>query len=439
MSDGEAQQHVAKEGDIVIIQERYDCMSFVLLKKDACLNNRYGRFAHNDVLGKPLGRRWDALSHPGANAGSQQCAGFVHVLAPTPELWSMAILHRTQIVYPHDSAIIAMYLDLRPGSIVIESGTGSGSASTAFARVVAPHGRVLSFEFHRPRAEAAAEDFRTLGIADVVTVRGGVDVVEKGFVGVPDGHADAVFLDLPAPYKMGAELARVLRPDGAVCTFSPCLEQVQRTCAMLREGPFHSVRTITAPVRTYETRERGLDTPGFDDLFGADGKLLPAKAPSGGAAPSTFNQAQQGRTVVKRRRSDGCNGNASATNAVTAVLPAGAGGNVNGVCDGDVAPEPDGPPVTKRARRQPKTAAAERSAIAAAAGEGAHDGRVLRPSAILRSKPFSSMKGHTSYLTFARRMHDDGEVQASASKSRAAKVGAEVAHARLSAENCVLS
>lgn len=38
-------------------------------------------------------------------------------------------------------------------------------------------------------------------------------------------------------------VARSLRPDGVVCSFSPCIEQVQQTCEALEEYGFGDTRT----------------------------------------------------------------------------------------------------------------------------------------------------------------------------------------------------
>lgn len=48
--------------------------------------------------------------------------GWGHVLQPTPELWSLTLPHRTQIIYTPDISMILLQLDLVPGSVVIEAG-----------------------------------------------------------------------------------------------------------------------------------------------------------------------------------------------------------------------------------------------------------------------------------------------------------------------------
>ncbi|KAH1120262.1 hypothetical protein J1N35_003422 [Gossypium stocksii] len=58
------------------------------------------------------------------------------------ELWTLILSHRTQILYIADISFVIMYLEVVPGCLVLETGTGSGSLTTLFARAVAPTGRV---------------------------------------------------------------------------------------------------------------------------------------------------------------------------------------------------------------------------------------------------------------------------------------------------------
>lgn len=111
---------------------------------------------------------WIGLPY-GSRATSTAGTGWVYLLAPTPELWTRALPHRTQILYAADIGAVCAGLDLAPGCVVLECGTGSGSLTHALARSVHPGGAVHTFEFHGERAARARAEFEGHGLGGVVT------------------------------------------------------------------------------------------------------------------------------------------------------------------------------------------------------------------------------------------------------------------------------
>lgn len=59
-----------------------------------------------DWIGQPFGSKLRS---------SKDGSGWVYVLAPTPELWTQVLRHRTQILYVADISMVCMMLELRPG------------------------------------------------------------------------------------------------------------------------------------------------------------------------------------------------------------------------------------------------------------------------------------------------------------------------------------
>ena len=215
-------------GDLVVVYEGFNRQKAVTVAEKGCYQNRYGTFPHKEWVGKPFGSKVYGKGE----------AGFVWILAPTPELWTKVLPHRTQILYLPDISLVCHALELKPGSVVLESGTGSGSLTHSLIRAVAPSGHVYTFEFNRVRAEAASEEIVSHGLTEHCTVTHR-DVEALGFPDELEDRCDAAFLDLPGPHKCIPSVAKCLRPDGVVCSFSPCIEQVQRCCQALEaEGTY---------------------------------------------------------------------------------------------------------------------------------------------------------------------------------------------------------
>ncbi|KMZ59431.1 putative tRNA (Adenine-N(1)-)-methyltransferase catalytic subunit [Zostera marina] len=228
-------------GDLAIVYEKHEIMRPIIVTPNAELHNRFGVFMHNDWVGKPFGSR--VLSVKGVQ-------GYVYILAATPEIWTLCLQHRTQILYLADISLVIMYLEIVPGCLVLESGTGTGSLTTSIARSVAPNGHVHTFDFHEQRAQSARADFDKNGISNLVTV-GVRDIQGEGFPDEFQAKVDSIFLDLPQPWCVVPSAAKMLKQDGVMCSFSPCIEQVQCTCEALA-SQFTEIRTFEILLRHYE-------------------------------------------------------------------------------------------------------------------------------------------------------------------------------------------
>lgn len=152
------------------------------------------------------------------------------------------------------------------------------------------HGHVYSFEYHKPRAEQLREELVSHGLDPMVTVTNR-DVYEDGFCLDDDNapNADVIFLDLPAPWLALKHLTRSPPPPSVVkavasdpstpsaeppastpakpfrsalnpksttriCTFSPCIEQVQKTVAAMRSYGWINIEMFTMEHKRLEVR-----------------------------------------------------------------------------------------------------------------------------------------------------------------------------------------
>ncbi|KAK2880140.1 tRNA (adenine-N(1)-)-methyltransferase catalytic subunit trm61 [Arthroderma sp. PD_2] len=236
-------------------------------------------------------------NQPSHKTAVSASSGFIHILQPTPESWTSSLPHRTQVVYTPDSSYILHRLRVRPGSTIIEAGAGSGSFTHASARAVfsgypsstddSRRGKVCSFEFHSQRVESIRRELREHGLDGIVRLNHR-DVCEDGFlladrsIDNESPRANAIFLDLPAPWLALKHLVREpadgkvspLDPSTPVhiCTFSPCLEQAQQTISTLRQYSWLSISMVEVAHKQIEVRRERYGVE-------SDGKNAPMPGP----------------------------------------------------------------------------------------------------------------------------------------------------------------
>ncbi|KNH04314.1 hypothetical protein XU18_4404 [Perkinsela sp. CCAP 1560/4] len=189
----------------------------------------------------------------------------IYLLRPTPSLISKMLPRYTQIIFPEDMAAICSELKVIPGSYVLESGTGSGSLTHRFALSILPHGHLTTVEFHATRHIKIAEMLEKHGLSPhpVTLLSGDVSCASTTNALISSSY-DCVFLDIPNPWdflKNGQH--RLLKTGGSFASFSPCIEQVQKTVHWLSKiGTFTNIRTIEVRSRWYNALSNRDDTTG---------------------------------------------------------------------------------------------------------------------------------------------------------------------------------
>lgn len=273
---------IIADGDLILAWMSRSNIRPIVMKAGETFHSQFGSFAHSNIIGKPFGSQI-----PG-----QGGRGFIHVIEPTPELWSLSLRHRTQIVYTPDASYIVQRLKIRPGSRVLEAGTGSGSFTHALARTVSNSGQLFTFEFHGPRYEEALKEIKEHKI-DTNTIITHRDVCMDGFSNptianahdpeavkkhllemagqkipeeqsteqIPDEQvkdinlqANAVFLDLPSPWLAIPHLTKVMddSQEAFICCFSPCIEQVSRAVETLRKEGWRKIEMVEVSSKRWE-------------------------------------------------------------------------------------------------------------------------------------------------------------------------------------------
>jgi tRNA (adenine57-N1/adenine58-N1)-methyltransferase len=341
-----------------IIHLRRDNHQALVLKANtpgtppSILQTRFGEFPHSSFINQPYGAQVRASApqnssrkrkRPGTTDSASPtpattetdlpqpaAAGFLHVLAPTAELWTASLPHRTQVVYTPDSSYILHRLNVHPGTCLIEAGAGSGSFSHAAVRAIysgypdnrdLPNttspppartlGKVYSYEFHHERAEKLRVEIAAHNLDGLIEITH-KDVCASGFL-LPSTspRAHAIFLDLPAPWLALPHLVRAepspLDPDHEVriCTFSPCIEQVTRTVATLRELGWVDITTVEISHQRIEVRRQA--QRGYDD--GGAGPRTVAEALQRLKAVNQFREARKEvqSSLLRKSRNDGGN------------------------------------------------------------------------------------------------------------------------------------
>lgn len=232
------------EGDTVLFLTERKKRYMVKVVKDKKYHTSEGYVNLSELIGKRYGCKIKS------NTGSTWT-----VLRPTI-LDHVLHYHRiTQIIYPKDLGYIILVSGVRPGSRVVEAGTGSGVLTTILASYVAPTGKVYSYDVKEEYLENARKNLEGLGLLHYVELKHG-NVEEY----VEEREVDVFILDVPEPWKAVKSAYIALKDSGVFTSVSPTIEQVIETVETLRKEGFEDISTVEILLREMRVK-KGMTRP----------------------------------------------------------------------------------------------------------------------------------------------------------------------------------
>ncbi len=192
------------------------------------------------------------------------------VLRPSVMDKLIGLKRKAQIILPKDIAHIILYCSIQSGHNVLEAGVGSGALTTALASIVAPTGKVVSYDTRQDFIEHAIKNLKTTGLEKYVKVLE-KDVTKR----ISEKNLDAIILDIPNPWDAVAHAYKSLKVGGYLCCYSPLVSQLEQTVKEMRTHNFIEIKTFENIQREMIIGERGT-RPSFD-MLGHTGYLTFAR------------------------------------------------------------------------------------------------------------------------------------------------------------------
>lgn len=165
-------------------------------------------------------------------------------LKPTTYDFIMHSARKTQIMYPKDIGLVILKLALSPGLNVLEIGTGSGAMTMAAAMAVKPAGHVHTYEARAEFAEIAERNLKRAAVSEYVTIHN----ADAG-AGIEGSDFDAAIIDVGDPWSLIPHVHKALSGGSPVVSFSPTVNQVEKTTEVFGKGGFVNVQTIECFIR----------------------------------------------------------------------------------------------------------------------------------------------------------------------------------------------
>ncbi|MHB8372083.1 MAG: tRNA (adenine-N1)-methyltransferase [Thermoplasmataceae archaeon] len=159
-----------------------------------------------------------------------------------PHDFNLTGIRGAQIINSKDSAIIVSSSGIRQGSIVLESGIGSGALTTQIGRVIGIDGLIVGID-RDPKSEGVVRKNMEIFNIETPLEFHCSDINEYDFKD-EKRKFDAVFLDMPEPWKCLRNLTEVMKLGSRLITYLPNYDQVEKTVLEMEQTGLYVFETF---------------------------------------------------------------------------------------------------------------------------------------------------------------------------------------------------
>lgn len=245
-----------REGDWVMLQ-MMDGKKLSVRAGQGSRGTHYGELDLKPLVGMAYG-----------TAARTRAGAPIYLLRPSLQDHIMTLKRITQIIYPKDIGVILLKLGIGAGSTVLECGSGSGALTLAFAWMVGPTGRVISYEREKAHHERAKYNLTRVGMMDRVTLKHR-DMDQRRF---DERGVEAAFLDVREPVDLLPQVTEALAPGGILGFLVPTTNQVSDVLRMLETAPYVDTEVMEIFTRKYKVNANRLRPD--DRMIGHTGFLI---------------------------------------------------------------------------------------------------------------------------------------------------------------------
>ncbi|MBI2542926.1 MAG: tRNA (adenine-N1)-methyltransferase [Candidatus Aenigmarchaeota archaeon] len=220
-----------KNGEVVLLLNK-DESYIVKIGKD--FNTRSGIIKRKDILSKKFGHK--IKTHMGKE--------FL-ITKPTINDLIKKFKRGAQVILPKDIGLILAYTGVRPDSLVVDAGAGSGYLAAFLANYLSL-GKVVTYEKDKRFVEIVKRNIKLSGLKNLKLKNKDVSK------GIDEKNVDLVTLDLQYPEKVIGHAYNSLKIGGWLVVYSPTMEEVIKVTKGIKKW-FPEIRIVENIVREWQT------------------------------------------------------------------------------------------------------------------------------------------------------------------------------------------